>query len=92
MSGHRPWSLVKRNKPAQGIHAAPTPAPPSPTTPTDDLVWGPVTFREAPEDLLRNLIRVIDEGRITDADVEKMIDWTKPSNHGYTLTWTEVNS
>lgn len=88
MSGHRPWSMVRKSKPK--LAAAPVPAP-VPATPAGELVWGPVSFRGAPEDLIRVLIKTLDEGRILDSDVEKMIDWVQADSRNFTLTWTELS-
>lgn len=87
MSGHRPWSLVKKNRAAA---VAPLPPPVPASVPDGELVWGPVTFREAPEGLLRQLLRTIDEGRLADDDVGKMIEWARDDRYDYTLTWTEI--
>lgn len=90
MSGHRPWSMVRRNKPK--LVAAPVAMPmPAAVTPAEETVWGPVSFRGAPEDLIRVLIKTLDEGRILDSDVEKMIDWVQADSKNFTLTWTELS-
>lgn len=87
MSGHRPWSRIKR----QAKATTPLPAPPPP--PAEHLSWGPVTFAEAPVALLEALIRTLDEGRLLETDVERMLDWAQDSRrNGWTLTWTDIRT